>query len=205
MSLFEILVRGGWLMIPIALCSVVVVALGVGRYLILRRSVKELEGFLREWEDPGSQHDSVRFVKSCEHGPMPVAKMAAVFSASQISRREALPTVEAVATGELTGLEKGLGAIATLSAVTPMLGFLGTVTGMIRAFMQIQNLGGNVNASVLAGGIWEALITTAAGLCVGIPALMIHNYLANQIHRSAKMLEQCGELVMRHLGKTDEA
>jgi biopolymer transport protein ExbB len=75
---------------------------------------------------------------------------------------------------------------------------------MIKAFMQIQKLGGNVNANVLAGGIWEALVTSAAGLSVGIAALIIHNYLAGQVRTSARLIEQTGDFTIKILGSPDE-
>ena len=74
--------------------------------------------------------------------------------------------------------------------VAPLIGFLGTVTGMIQAFMKIQALGGNVNADVLAGGIWEAMITTAAGLSVGIPSLIFYNYFVRRVDRMAFEMER---------------
>jgi biopolymer transport protein ExbB len=201
MNLLEIVVRGGWLMIPIALCSVVVIALGVGRWLVIRRQVGELERFLAVWRSSGTI-DRERFARECEQGPAAVALMAGEFKSGSPSRQEAAEAVETQARGNLYELEKGMGTMATMAAVAPLLGFLGTVTGMVRAFMQIQNLGGNVNASVLAGGIWEALITTVGGLTVGIPALLIHNYLAGMIRQAARQLEQCGDLIVRHLGSS---
>ncbi|MFQ5632969.1 MAG: MotA/TolQ/ExbB proton channel family protein, partial [bacterium] len=72
---------------------------------------------------------------------------------------------------------------STVASVAPMLGFLGTVTGMIRAFMEIQSRGGNVDASVLAGGIWEALVTTAVGLAVGILSIMFYNHIQGKVEK----------------------
>ena len=91
--------------------------------------------------------------------------------------------------------------LATVAGVAPLLGFLGTVTGMISAFMQIQNLQGNVNPSVLAGGIWEALITTAFGLFVGIIAFGFYNYLLNKINRMIFGLEVSSTEFMELLQK----
>ena len=82
---------------------------------------------------------------------------------------------------ELKLLERHLGTMATLGNIAPLLGLLGTVVGMIKAFMAVQELGGRVNASVLAGGIWEALLTTAYGLVVAIPIVFCHNYLENRL------------------------
>ena len=199
MNLLELTVRGGWLMLPIALCSLIVIALGVGRWLVIRRQLAELGRFLAVWHQSGSV-DRSRFLKECGQGPAAVALMAGEFGAGGGNRQESAQKVETQARGSLFELEKGMGTMATMAAVAPLLGFLGTVTGMVRAFMQIQNLGGNVNASVLAGGIWEALITTVAGLIVGIAALLIHNYLAGMLRQAARQLEQCGDLIVRHLG-----
>jgi biopolymer transport protein ExbB len=86
--------------------------------------------------------------------------------------------------------------LGTIAAIAPLIGFLGTVTGMIKAFIQIQTLGGNVDASVLAGGIWEALITTAAGLSIGIPTLIVYNWLQGKVeHHVFEMQESSTELL----------
>jgi biopolymer transport protein ExbB len=90
---------------------------------------------------------------------------------------------------EIFFLEKKMNWLATIAGVAPLLGFTGTVTGMIEAFMDIQSLQGNVNPSALAGGIWEALITTAAGLMVGLIAFGFYNFLLGKINRSIFELE----------------
>jgi len=197
MSLFEILVRGGWLIIPIALSSIVVIALGVSRYVALRNEKEQLSRFLGEWLDAFPGIEPERYLTACKA----VADMATSLVRGRYPRQEAADRIESLARTELARLEYGLGAIATLAAVTPLIGFLGTVTGMIRAFMQIQNLGGNVNANVLAGGIWEALVTTAAGLAVGIVALIIHNYIASLVSKHAQRLELAGELTLNVLSR----
>ncbi len=201
MSLLEILVRGGWLIIPIALSSVVVIALGIGRYLTLRSERGELSGFLEKWKEAPFGAEPEKYMDACKTGPKPVAEMATTLRRGRFTRQEAAEKIESLARAELSRLETGLGTIATLAAVTPLIGFLGTVTGMIRAFMQIQNLGGNVNANVLAGGIWEALVTTASGLAVGIVALIIHNYLAFLVGKHARLLEQAGDLTLGLLSR----
>ncbi|HEY6906472.1 MAG TPA: MotA/TolQ/ExbB proton channel family protein, partial [Ignavibacteriaceae bacterium] len=84
---------------------------------------------------------------------------------------------------EITRLEKGLAVLASISGIAPLLGFLGTVTGMISAFMTIEDLAGSANPGDLAGGIWEALLTTAFGLMVGIPALAFYNYFLSAVKK----------------------
>jgi len=120
-----------------------------------------------------------------------------------MERQAYVQRLETAANGALFEAEKGLGALASLAAVAPMLGFLGTVTGMIGAFMQIQSLGGNVNANVLAGGIWEALVTTAAGLVVGIPTVALYNYLTGEVKAIARLLEECSDLMLTAVAYRD--
>ena len=86
-------------------------------------------------------------------------------------------------------MDKNLRGLAVIGNIAPLLGLLGTVTGMIRAFMKIQRLGGIVDASVLAGGIWEALITTAAGLSVAIPTLVAYHYFEGRIDNIASQIK----------------
>jgi len=195
LSLFDILIRGGWLMLPIALSSIVVIALGVNRWLILRREGAKLDLFVKNWTE--APPDAARFRSAALTGPDFASAAAMLFNHPGADKRS---EIETLAQAKLEEFEKGLGTLATLAAINPLMGFLGTVTGMIRAFMQIQNLGGNVNANVLAGGIWEALITTAAGLVVGIVALVIHNYLAAQVRKAAGALTQVGEIALRQMG-----
>jgi biopolymer transport protein ExbB len=90
---------------------------------------------------------------------------------------------------EVSKLEKGLSILATVAGVAPLLGFLGTVTGMIQAFMRIEDLAGAANPSDLAGGIWEALLTTAFGLIVGIPAYAFYNYFLSSIKKFVSDME----------------
>jgi len=97
--------------------------------------------------------------------------------------------MEAVGTEQIYIMEKNMSTLATIAGVAPLTGFLGTVTGMISAFMEIERLGGNVNANVLAGGIWEALMTTASGLAVGIVAYLFYNYFTAKIHHMAFEIE----------------
>ena len=191
-------------MIFIAAASIVVIALGISRFIALRRESDQLSKFLLEWNDVPATVDQSKYISACQMGPNSVFEMATSLRRYKYSRKEAADKIESVARTELSQLETGLGTIATLASATPLLGFLGTVTGMIRAFMQIQNLGGNVNANVLAGGIWEALVTTAAGLAVGIVALIIHNYLAVRVKKVAGQLESVGEITLRILRSNNE-
>jgi len=104
--------------------------------------------------------------------------------------RETLETVLVHAIDEeVRGLSRYLQALATIANIAPLLGLLGTIVGMIKAFMVIQQMGGKVNAAVLAGGIWEAMLTTALGLGVALPTIVAHSYLAAHVDRYEARLQ----------------
>ncbi len=191
-------------MIPIFAGSIAVIAIGVSRFTKLRREVNELNTFVDRWKNAPAGTESSSFKSSAKIGPNVADDMVHIFDNDQPAHTAAVESCESIGRQHIYNLEAGLGTLATLSAAIPLLGFLGTVTGMIKAFMQIQKLGGNVNANVLAGGIWEALVTTAAGLAVGIVALVIHNYLAEQVRTSARLIEHTGEITVKILGNNDE-
>jgi biopolymer transport protein ExbB len=113
-----------------------------------------------------------------------------------VTRGELEKTIGHVGAREIRSLERFLPTLFLISNVAPLLGLFGTVTGMIKAFQAIQLLGGKVNGSVLAGGIWEAMLTTALGLGVAIPAMVVHNFLEGKVHRAvAELREEAGLLL----------
>lgn len=184
MSLLSVLAKGGWLMIPIALFSLIAVGIFIERVMVFRKVKINLNAFLLRIRQSISKHDYDGALVICSTTPGPISKVIerGIRLRGQ-SREEIKDAIESAGRAEIYQLEKGLAALATIAGVAPLTGFLGTVTGMIQAFMRIQELGGNVNATVLAGGIWEALITTAAGLVVGIATLLAYNYLVSKVQR----------------------
>lgn len=198
MSLLDIVIKGGWVMIPIGLSSLLMLAIGISRFLTIRREKALLKRFVDDWEM--HRVNSIEFRTACKLGPSLPVNLGVLYDIDRGGEPVQMTEIETVARKELYNLESGLDWLATVAAVAPLLGFFGTVTGMVRAFMQIQNLGGAVNAAVLAGGIWEALITTVGGLVVGIPALLIYNYLSSQVRDVASLMEICGAITMRQLG-----
>ncbi len=197
MTLFDIVVRGGVLMIPIVLCSIVAVAILIERLWTLRRIRIKSSTFVLQIKYLLLRKDVEGAIALCKKTPGPIAVITkAGLEKINRPRQEIKEAIESAGRREIYFLEKYLGVLGTVAAVAPLLGFLGTVTGMIRAFMQVQLHGGNVDASVLAGGIWEALITTAAGLSVGIPALIFYNWLQGKVERFVfEMSESSTELM----------
>ncbi len=197
MSIFEILVKGGILMIPIGLCSIIAVAILVERLVSLRKIRINANAFITRVSNLLLRGHVQEAIQICDATPGPIAAITkAGLKKHNRPRDEVKDAIENQAQSEVYHLEKYLGVLGTIAAVAPLIGFLGTVTGMIKAFIQIQTLGGNVDASVLAGGIWEALITTAAGLSVGIPTLIIYNWLQSKVeHHVFEMQETSTELL----------
>lgn len=205
MSLLSVLAKGGWLMIPIGLCSLIAVGIFVERLIVLRKANINLNAFLLRIRQYISKQDFDNALRLCSTTSGPISKVLekGIRLRGQ-SREEIKDAIESAGRAEIYQLERGLGALATIAGVAPLLGFLGTVTGMIQAFMRIQELSGNVNATVLAGGIWEALITTAAGLIVGIPALLAYNYLVTKVLRMVFELELGSTNLLELLGTSQE-
>jgi biopolymer transport protein ExbB len=197
MSLFEIVIKGGSMMIPIALCSIIALAILIERLIVLRKVKINARTFVLQVRNLLLRNRLDDAILLCKETPGPIAGITKAGLVKRNKPREEIKdSIEGAAKTEVYKLERYLGVMATIAAIAPMFGFLGTVTGMIKAFMQIQALGGNVDAGVLAGGIWEALITTAAGLIVGIPALMAYNWIQGKVeHHVFEMQESSNDLL----------
>ncbi len=186
MNLFDIVVKAGILMIPIAVCSVIAIALIIERWIVLTRTQKGSQLLLLQVKNILTSGTIEQAVIHCEKSKDVSANLFIEgLKRSNQSRSEINEALENAGREELFKLERYVPTLATIAGLAPLLGFLGTVTGMVRAFMTIQTLGGNVNASVLAGGIWEALLTTIAGLIVGIISLIFYNHFTNKIQQIA--------------------
>lgn len=182
--MFSVLAKGGWLMIFIGIFSLIALGIFIERIMVLRKAKINLNAFLIKIRQYVGKRDYENALILCSRTPGPISKVLEKgIRLHNQDREEIKDSIESAGRAEIYQLEKGFGALATISGVAPLTGFLGTVTGMIQAFMRIQELGGNVNSTVLAGGIWEALITTAAGLLVGILTLLGYNYLVTKVQR----------------------
>ncbi len=197
MSIIQIIIKGGIVMIPLALCSVIAIAILIERLISLRKIRVNAHTFILQVKNLLLRHKVEEAMLLCKETPGPIAGITqAGLQKRNRPREEIKDAIEGAAKTEVYFLERYLGVLGTIAAIAPLIGFLGTVTGMIRAFMQVQTLGGNVDASVLAGGIWEALITTAAGLIVGIPALIFYNWIQAKVERFVfEMQESSNDLL----------
>lgn len=190
MNLFDIFLKGGWLMWPILVCSIIGLAVVIDRYTVLRKTRINVPAFMVRIRGMIKKKDISGAISHCMQEKSPVANIVRKgLKKYKLGHTRVKEAIENAGRQEVSKLEKGLTILATVAGVAPLLGFLGTVTGMIQAFMTIEDLAGAANPSDLAGGIWEALTTTAFGLIVGIPALAFYNYFLSSVKRTVEDME----------------
>jgi len=178
---FEIIYAGGWLMAPIILCSILALAIIGERFWALRRSNVVPAGVGQQVEDWAARHElDRRHIDQLRSGSALGRVLAAALVNRHRSRDLIKEAVEDTGRHVVHELERFLNTLGTIAGISPLLGLLGTVIGMIKVFSAIL-VHGVGDASQLAGGISEALITTAAGLSVAIPALMFHRFLLRRV------------------------
>lgn len=179
--MLEIIKAGGWLMLPIILCSVVALAIIAERlWTLQRRRVLPKDLTMRVWEWARDRQLDQKHLSVLSNNS-PMGRVLAAGLANRHQSREVLKEiVQDTGRHVVHELERYLNSLGTIAAVTPLLGLLGTVIGMVKVFTAITTAGVG-NPSVLAGGISEALITTAAGLSVAIPSLIAYRYLRGQV------------------------
>ncbi|MCH8122975.1 MAG: MotA/TolQ/ExbB proton channel family protein [Bacteroidetes bacterium] len=190
-SQLDILFQGGWIIIPIFLLSILAVYLLIDRLRTIQRASadrNEIMAKIRDFVSAGNIDGAGAY---CDVQQKPITRILK-HGLERLGRpiSEIQDAVNSAGKHEAFLLETRTDLLATIAGIAPMLGFLGTVTGMIKAFQTIQNLQGSVNPSVLAGGIWEALVSTAAGLTVGIIAFFFYNFILNRIRRLVNDMEQ---------------
>ena len=190
MNLLDMAAKGGWIMIVLAVLSVVCVYIFFERIFVLRRAAREDPHFMERIKDYLHSGEIKAAVSYCKGTDTPSARMIEK-GISRIGRpvSDVQAAIENVGNLEVAKLEKGLPVMATISSGAPMLGFLGTVTGMVRAFWEMANAGNNIDITLLSGGIYEAMITTVGGLIVGIVAMFAYNYLVTLVGRVVNKLE----------------
>jgi len=186
----EFLAKGGILVGPILFCSVVALAIFLERLIRLGRVSGRDSGLVEKVVQSIGKGDDKRAMETARRANSPMGHILAHALEVKDQDRDILETVIVHATDEeIRGLSRYLPGLATIGNIAPILGLLGTVIGMIKAFMVIQQMGGKVNAAVLAGGIWEAMLTTALGLSVALPTLVAHSYLVSRVDKFEARLQ----------------
>ncbi len=190
LSLWQLTIDGGYIMIPLALLLLVSIYIFIERCIVITRASKEDTSFMRRIRDYVHEGDTSAAERLCKSTDTPAARLI-LKGLSRIGRpvQDVLVAIENTGNLEVAQLGRGLTWLSTTAAGAPMLGFLGTVIGMIQAFFSLASAGSSANISVLSGGIYQALVTTVAGLIVGIIALFAYNYLVARIGRVMSGLE----------------
>lgn len=178
-------------MIPIILCSIIVVAIIIERAWVLIKLKKKSKKFFSDLKIILENENYEQAALFCEEENFIVSSLwkEAVERILQ-KKKDFKEVMEDRSAALVSYLEKRLNTLTTMAHVSPLLGLLGTVTGMIRAFMKVEQLAGRADAAALAGGIWEALITTATGLVVAILAMVAHHYLVDKVNNIIKEIEE---------------
>ena len=200
--MFEFLSKAGILVVPILLCSVLAFAIFVERIIRFARMRSRGAGLSEKVATLLKQEDEAEAFKVAEQSNSPMGRILVQAIEARDLDREMLETVLLNATDEeVRNLSSYVQALATIGNIAPLLGLLGTVIGMIKAFMVIQQMGGKVNAAVLAGGIWEAMLTTAFGLSVALPVMVAHSYLVARIDKYEARLQSGAVVFMKAITK----
>ncbi|MFP5470427.1 MAG: MotA/TolQ/ExbB proton channel family protein [Bacteroidia bacterium] len=188
-SLWELAKAGGWyIMIPLAICSVLAVYIFIERFLAIQKALKGEKSFMENIKNYIKQGNLDGAKNLCITTSNPMARMVGK-GISRIGKpmKDIAASVENVGKLEISNLEQRLGVLATISGVAPMLGFLGTVIGMISTFHTMTLEGVEIDS--LAGGIMQAMVTTVAGLVVGIVAFVAYNYLVSKVEKVIHQME----------------
>ncbi len=188
-SIWELAKAGGWyIMIPLAVCSILAVYIFVERFLAVQKALKGEKNFMDNIKNYVKQGDLNGAKNLCATTNNPLARMVGK-GISRIGKpmKDIAASVENVGKLEIGNLEQRLSVLATISGVAPMIGFLGTVIGMISTFHKMTNEGVEIDS--LAGGIMQAMVTTVAGLIVGIVAYVAYNYLVSKVEKVIHEME----------------
>ncbi|MFI3333104.1 MAG: MotA/TolQ/ExbB proton channel family protein [Rikenellaceae bacterium] len=190
MGLWELFTKGGWLMWPLLALGGVTIFIFVERYMAIRKASTLDMNFMNRIRDFILEGKMRSAVELCRSTNTPIARMVEK-GIARIGRpmSDVQSAIENVANLEVSKLEENLPTLASIAGGAPMIGFLGTVIGMVRTFMDLSAAGGTIDMSLLAGGMYVAMVTTVAGLIVGIPAYFGYNYLVARIEKLVFRME----------------
>ncbi len=200
MNLWQVFLAGGPVMWPILFCSVFALAIALEKFWFLHKISIDTQEFLKNILEKMKRHETKEALQICDSTKSPIANIlkSGILKYDR-PRPQIIEAIEDSSLYEIPRIEKNLSVLATIAHVAPLLGLLGTVTGMVRCFQTIQAKATSfypVSPGDLAGGIWEALLTTVAGLIVAIPTFVAYNYLVNRINNFILEMEKAStELV----------
>ena len=181
-SLIDMAMKGGWLMIPLVILSIITIYLFGMKWWAIRKATKVDPNFMKDIRDFIHEGKMKSAITLCQQTDTPVARLVEK-GIERMGRplQDIQTAVENMGNVEVARLEKGLPMLATIAGGAPMIGFLGTVMGMVQAFFNMAQAGSNIDITLLSGGLYTAMVTTVAGLIVGIMAYFGYNFLTSQV------------------------
>lgn len=198
--MWEMMSKGGWIMWPILVCSITAAVLFFERVFHLHRAQIKQDDFLNGIYTIVSRGNTAEAVSICDQTPGPVAHIVRIgLLHSDEPPVELKQTINKAGLGEIPRLEKNLGGLLTIAQITPLLGLLGTVIGLVQVFTAMEQHAPLAEIGDLSAGIWQALITTAVGLAVSIPAFAGYNFLLSRVERITLSMEYAAEDIYRFL------
>lgn len=207
-GMWDFMVKGGPIMWPILICSVLAFGILIERLISLRREQIDTQSFMDQISKSIKRNKVMEALDLCDKTEGPIANiLKAGILKHDRPRSEVREAIEDAAIHEVPRLEKNLPVLATLAHIAPLLGLLGTVTGMVNAFQVIETKASAmnpVNPGDLAGGIWEALLTMVFGLCVAIPTYVAYNYLVSRVDGFVLDMERSATDLLNILGERRE-
>ncbi|MFV0289678.1 MAG: MotA/TolQ/ExbB proton channel family protein [Mangrovibacterium sp.] len=206
LNLFDLALKGGWIMLPILVLSIVAIFIFIDRYQAVKKASKIDYNLLDEVKillEQGKKQEALKLV-SQENSP--IARMIEKgINNIDRSMTEINNAIEMVGNLEISKLEKGLPVLASVAGGAPMIGFLGTVMGMIQAFYDMASAGSNIDVTLLSSGIYQAMVTTAAGLIVGIVAYFAYNIMVSNVEKVVFKMEAATSDFLDLLNNTTKA
>jgi biopolymer transport protein ExbB len=190
LDFIDLAMEGGWIMVPIILLSFVAIAIFITKYFEINVAGRPADGFMNNIKELVENDDISGAMSLCRNNEHPISNMIHK-GLTHMGRpmSEIKETLENIGNQEIFILEKGLSSVAMVASAAPMIGFLGTVLGMIEAFFQMSNAGSNIDISLLSGGIYTAMVTTVAGLIVGLIGYFAYNILTAKIKKVVYNME----------------
>ena len=204
LSGIELMGKGGIMMYPIFLASIIAFAIIIERLIFFKKSKENPDDILKAIKNLVNNKNPLT-VDSTQVNEGPVSRMLAV--GVQVHKEPLWKLEEKLAVNgreEIQGLRKNLRGLEVIATISPLMGLLGTVMGMVKAFNKVAQYKGQVDPSLLAGGIWEALLTTAAGLAIAIPIVIMLNYFERTVESITILLEKYGQYLIHHLHDEQE-
>jgi biopolymer transport protein ExbB len=208
MNLWWFIIKGGPVMIPIIFGSIIGLALIIERIFVFKKTRIDNRLFMQEIEQLVKRGEIQMAITTCEVEPGPIADVVKAgltsYSASA-AEGDINFAMQSEGNAQIGRLEKGLTGLGIIVTIEPMLGFLGTIVGLIQAFMNWEKMGANISINLLAAGMYAAMITTAAGLIIAIPYYIAYNWFVKKVQDIAKEMDQAHTKLLQLLGNHKNA